>query len=235
MKRLLITTAAVALMSTAGFAADLPAFEPAPAMIAPTQTASNWSGFYVGLHGGYGWANLDDSDDDTFNFDNADLAGAVIGGQLGMNFQWDMFVLGIEGDASWSGIDLDDDFEFDDEGVLEEDFELGYDWLASVRGRLGLGFDRFLVYGTGGVAFANFDDGGFESDGLFDDGDSDVQVGWVAGGGAEFLLTDNVSLGAEYLHYEFDDTFDDEAANIDSSVDVIRGRVNVKFGSLFGG
>jgi outer membrane immunogenic protein len=200
--------------------------------------AANWSGFYVGLHGGYGWADLDDNDDNDDVFDDADLEGAVIGGQLGMNFQYNMFVFGIEGDASWSGIDLDDDFDFDDGDEFDEDFELGYDWLASVRGRLGLGFDRFLVYGTGGVGFADFDDGGFDDDILDDDDDDDnddVQVGWVAGGGAEFLLTDNVSLGAEYLHYEFDDTFDDEDLEIDSSVDVIRGRVNVKFGSLFGG
>ena len=225
MTRLLISTAALALMSSAGLAADLPVYEPPPAMIAPTPMASNWSGFYVGLHGGYGWANLDD-DDTGFgvDFDDADLEGAVIGGQVGVNWQWNMFVLGVEGDASWSGIDADDDFD----GDFEDDSP-GFDWLASARGRVGLAFDRFMVYGTGGAAFTEFDHDGLGTS-------DDTQVGWVAGGGGEFLVTDNVTLGVEYLHYEFDDTFDTLAgAEVNSDVDVIRGRVNVKFGSLFGG
>jgi outer membrane immunogenic protein len=227
MKCFLISSAALALMSSAAFAADLPVYEAPPEMVAPTPVVSNWSGFYVGLHGGYGWADLDD-DDDGVDFGDADLEGAVIGGQIGVNWQWNMFVLGVEGDASWSGINDEDDFDPAD-GDVET---IGYDWLASVRGRLGLGWDRFLVYGTGGVGFADFDD-----DGIDPDGDDDVDIGWVAGGGAEFLVTDNVSVGAEYLHYEFDETFDDDALGdaFDTSVDVIRGRVNVKFNSLFGG
>jgi opacity protein-like surface antigen len=46
----------------------------------------------------------------------------------------------------------------------------------------------------------------------------------VAGGGIEYAFTDMVSAGVEYLHYEFDD----------ASAEVIRGRVNVTFNSLFG-
>lgn len=224
MTRFLISTAALALMSTAGLAADLPVYEPPPAMIAPTPMASNWSGFYVGLHGGYGWADLDDQDTGLVDFDDADLEGAVIGGQIGVNWQWNMFVAGVEADASWSGIDTDDDFDFD--GDTDSP---GFDWLASARGRVGLAFDRFMIYGTGGVAFTEFDHDGLGTS-------DDIQVGWVAGGGGEFLVTDNVTLGVEYLHYEFDDTFDTLAGTeVNSDVDVIRGRVNVKFGSLFGG
>jgi opacity protein-like surface antigen len=70
--------------------------------------------------------------------------------------------------------------------------------------RAGLGWDRVLLYGTGGVA-SDFDG-----------------LGWVAGAGAEFLLTQNVTLGAEYLHY---DVGDDDA-------DVIRARLNVAFSGL---
>ena len=48
------------------------------------------------------------------------------------------------------------------------------------------------------------------------------------------MATSNITVGAEYLHYEFDDTFRDNANNgsVDTSADVIRGRVNVKFNSL---
>lgn len=225
MKRFLISTAAIALMSTAAAAADLPAYEPPPEMVAPTPIVSNWSGFYLGLHGGYGWADLDDADVG-LDFEDADLEGGIFGGQIGVNWQWNMFVLGVEADASWTGLEDEGDFAPLDPGLETA----SYDWLASVRGRLGLGWDRFMVYGTGGVGFTDLDIEGFA-------GDDEVDIGWVAGGGGEFLVTDNVSVGVEYLHYEFDDAFDPDTPGeaFGSDVDVIRGRVNVKFNSLFGG
>ena len=52
------------------------------------------------------------SDNDTGGvFSNADVEGAVIGGQVGVNWQWNYVVVGAEGDASWSGIDDEDLFE----------------------------------------------------------------------------------------------------------------------------
>jgi outer membrane immunogenic protein len=177
MRRILLSTAAVALMSGAAFAADIPAFEPAP-ILAPVPVLYDWSGFYVGLHAGYGWAEDD---------------GIVLGGQLGFNWQFNWFVLGVEADASWAELELDDDDDIHS--------------LASARLRAGLALNRFLPYVTGGVATADFDD-----------------IGWVAGGGADFGLTQNVSIGAEYLHYDLDD----------GDADVVRARLNVKFGG-FGG
>ena len=78
--------------------------------------------------------------------------------------------------------------------------------IGTARLRGGFAFDRFLAYGTGGAAFG------------------EDEVGWVAGGGAEYAVTDNFSAGIEYLHYE-----EEEAAS-----DVIRGRVNITFNSMFG-
>ena len=177
--RLLSAAAAIALVSGVAQAADLPVYDPPPpAMMSPMPIAYNWSGFYIGLHGGFGWADVDGDEDEDI----------VLGGQIGTNWQWGGFVLGAEGDASWAGMD-------------------GVDWLASGRLRGGFAIDRLLVYGTGGVA------------------GSDADFGWVFGGGAEFALTESVSLGAEYLHYDFGS---DDA-------DVIRGRVNWKFNSLLGG
>jgi opacity protein-like surface antigen len=50
------------------------------------------------------------------------------------------------------------------------------------------------------------------------------------------LVTDNVTVGAEYLHYDFNDVLEDvDDAEVDTDADVIRARVNVKFGGLFGG
>lgn len=173
MMRFLASAAAVALLSGSALAADVPEYTPPPEMMAPTPIAYNWSGFYIGLHAGYAWA-----DDD----------GIVAGGQLGYNAMFGSFLVGLEADAGWADLDEADS-------------------LASVRARAGVAFDRFLAYGTAGWGFADFDENG-----------------WVAGGGVEFGLTPNVTLGAEYLHYDLDD----------DSADVVRARVNVKFGALGG-
>ena len=70
---------------------------------ASAQVRNPWNGFYVGLHGGYAWQDVDGI------FNNAttptvlsaiDLNGAIVGGQLGYNYQSGQFLLGIEGDAS---------------------------------------------------------------------------------------------------------------------------------------
>jgi outer membrane immunogenic protein len=174
-------TTAAALLSFPALAADVPIYNPAPApMVSPTPIAYNWTGFYIGAHGGFGWPDILESDDDD--------GGAVIGGQLGVNWQFGGFVVGVEGDGSWVDFGPVDNME-------------------SIRLRGGFAIDRLLIYATGGAAFEDFDD-----------------LGWVAGGGLEFALTPNLSAGVEYLHYEFDE---DEA-------DVIRGRLNLRFGALAG-
>jgi len=180
MLRFAVSVSALALLAGVAAAADLPP-PPGnvvpPPMYSPTPIAYNWSGFYVGGHGGYGWGS------------GAITDGFVVGGQVGVNWQYNNFVVGAEGDGS-----------FVDWGAN--------DAVGTVRLRGGFSFDRFLVYGTGGAAFRDFND-----------------VGWVAGAGGEYALTDTISAGIEFLHYDF--------GSDDSNV--VRGRVNVKFNSLFGG
>ena len=220
MKRLLIAGASVLALSSAAFAADLPPVEP----MMPVEAPFSWTGFYVGIHGGGAWGDAD-GDDGVEDFDFGDIEGFVIGAQAGYLWQADWFVFGIEADGSFA--DLEDTFD----GV-DGEFTLEGDYLASVRGRLGFAFDRFMVYGTGGAAFTGLDlslDAG--------GGDDVNYMGWVAGGGIEYAITDNVSIGVEYLHYDFgDEIFEDDAFDpieTDFNVDVIRGRLNVKFDSLF--
>ena len=177
MLRFAASASVLALLSSAAAAADLPTFNPPPApMLSTTPIAYNWSGFYIGAHGGWGFGSGD--------FDD----GFVVGGQIGVNWQFNNFVLGAEGDGSFT--------DWGDTNAVGT---------ARLRGGLGLG--RFLPYVTAGVAFQDFDD-----------------VGWTAGGGVEYAITDNVTAGVEYLHYDFDH----------ASSDVIRGRVNITFNSLFG-
>ena len=136
-------------------------------------------------------------------------------------------------------MELARDDDFDRLGLSAE-----VDWLASIRARAGLAANRFMVYGTGGVGFAGFSHEFDDDAGVFDgDDDSSTQTGWVLGAGAEFLAWrantrgDNVTVGAEYLHYEFSDVAEFPGTNgdVDGDVDVVRLRINWKFGSLFGG
>jgi outer membrane immunogenic protein len=162
------------MMSNVALAADLP-IPPSAPVLPTTPIAYDWSGLYVGAHGGWGFGEGE--------FDD----GFVVGGQLGINWQFNQFVLGAEGDGS-----------FVDWGETEA--------VGTLRLRGGFAIDRFLLYATGGGAFG------------------EDEIGWVAGGGGEFAITDNFSAGVEYLHYDEDE----------SSSDVIRGRINVNFNSLFG-
>jgi outer membrane immunogenic protein len=223
MTRFLAAASALVLLTGAAAAADLPVYEP-PVAPAPVVVPSfDWSGIYFGAHGGYSWGDVDvDGFPDVDDFD-----GGLVGGQLGINFQWNMLVLGVEGDASWWMADGSEDI-----GVGAP-LDVDANWLASLRGRVGFGFDRFLVYGTGGAAWANAE---ASVAGLGDD--ENTHFGWVAGGGAEAMLTQNISLGVEYLHYEFgDETYSIGGADVDGggSTDVVRGRLNFKFNGLFGG
>lgn len=185
----LASTALVA--ATPGQAADIYRQPPSLKDAGPVDYAPpiTWAGFYLGGNIGANWP----SDDLEILDDDAKFIG---GGHIGYNWQTPSnWVFGIEGDANFS-----DDF----------------DYLASIRGRLGYSMGRTLIYGTGGVAFAGF------SDDLFDDD----ATGWVAGGGVETKIRDNLSLGLEALYYDFDDV---SVGGVDDSVDAlsVRGRLTI--------
>jgi outer membrane immunogenic protein len=223
MFRLLVSSSVLALLSIPAIAADLPLpAEPVEVVAVP---AYDWSGVYVGAHGGYSFGEADIDGIGTID----DFDGGLVGGQVGFNWQFNMFVVGVEGDASWT-------FAETDFGIGLVNVEVEENWTASARGRLGLAFNRFLVYGTGGAGWIDVDaDASFA--GVDIGGDSNTHFGWVAGGGGEALVTPNVSVGIEYLHSEYDaETYNIACAAVDGdgSTDVVRGRVNWKFGGLFG-
>ena len=62
----------------------------------------NWTGFYVGINGGGGWGSSTWSN--PAGTADADLAGGVVGGTLGYNYQMGQTVFGLEGDLDWSNI-----------------------------------------------------------------------------------------------------------------------------------
>lgn len=186
MKTLLAASILALLATGAARAADV--VQPPPEV--PVFT---WTGFYVGIQGGYVWTNVDI--DGAGNIDNLD--GGLFGGYAGYNYQWDAWVLGIEGD--FNGVWNDKTFNVG--GPVSID--VGTDWLASIRGRVGYTWDRALFFATAGVGFtqgsADLNVGGFTSSG------DDTFTGWTVGGGLEYAFTDNWLARAEYRYYGFGD------------------------------
>src|SRR6185437_2529291 len=101
MKRLILAAGAGLLalaMAGPSSAADLPR----PAYKAPAYVAApfSWSGFYVGINGGYGWGTSSWSNGAVFG--NFDTKGYLAGGTLGYNLQTGVWVWGLEADLDYS-------------------------------------------------------------------------------------------------------------------------------------
>ena len=67
-------------------------------------------------------------------------------------------------------------------------FNTDVNWTSTLTGRLGLAFDRWLVYGKGGVAWA---DDKFSTDLYTFPGTvevTDTRIGWTAGAGVEYAF-----------------------------------------------
>jgi outer membrane immunogenic protein len=81
------------------------------------------------------------------------------------------------------------------------------DWLFTGRGRLGFATGKLLVYGTGGLAAANFSYKALFTD-TFATAHENASVsqkrkGFIGGGGTEFRMSQHWSLKGEYLFADF--------------------------------
>jgi outer membrane immunogenic protein len=107
--------------------------------------------------------------------------------------------------------------------------------LGTIRGRLGWAFDRALLYGTGGVAFADLKDQLSDQAIPFTATPGSSETGWTAGGGVEYALTDHWTAKAEYLHVGFSQRNATDSAGLGyrfaykDKLDIGRVGVNYKF------
>ncbi len=176
-------------VATPSFAADLPrpAYK-APIFVAPL---FSWSGFYLGINGGYGFGKSDWSSAVTTG--STKPKGGLAGGTVGYNLQTGVWVWGLEGDidASWmKGSDTTGTGVCSGAGC-----ETKSTWFGTARGRLGYAWDRWLPFLTGGAAFGNVkmspNTGGSETK---------TRIGWTAGAGIEYAFLGAWSTKLEYLY-----------------------------------
>ncbi len=208
----------VAGMSAAG-AADLAVKAP-PVYKAPPVILSDWAGFYLGVHGGYGWG---DWSANGLNHAPASVntKGGLFGGHAGYNWQFGSYVVGVEGDFDGADITGSSIFHPDNPAA----FSVKTDELASIRGRAGyIVAPNVLAYATGGAGWGHTK----ISSGVTPDEDIS-QWGWVAGAGLEYKFWGNFIARAEYLHYGFDNGSTANWSDIRHDIDVARGGVSYKF------
>jgi outer membrane immunogenic protein len=224
-------------LAPAAMAADLGGRPPRSIKDEPLPYAQpyTWTGLYIGAHVGYGWSDADWQFDATPGVSTShDGRGWLGGGQIGYNWQSGALVFGLEADLTSSGIG-------GSTPCPNATFNCSHDvnWLASVRGRLGVtgNANRTLFYVTAGGAWAEIDYKAVNTatGAAFGTGFSDRHFGWVAGAGIEHMFTPNMSARVEYLYYGFDSvtapagTIGAGAAALDPTIRAVRFGLNFKF------
>lgn len=228
MRMVLISGLAAALLGGTALAADLPMLtrKAAPVFVPPPPVMS-WTGFYIGVNGGYAgdqfkypFSGFLEEDGDTVinGAGNANLtsSGFLGGAQAGYNYQFaTSWVGGVEADIDATSIT--GKVSVGASGVYDVDLP----WSASASAkseqsylgtaRLRLGYlitPQFLVFGTGGLAYGQVKTSanvGYNIDGdsgAFSWSKSTTHVGWTAGAGVEYKLTNNWSFKTEYLYVD---------------------------------
>lgn len=154
---------------------------------AATAQDRDWTGFYIGGVAG-GVFSKSDIEFDVFSPVSMNVNGGALGATAGYNWDAGRFVYGVEADASFTNAN---DVSGGNEAELNS--------LLTLRARMGVKAGETLIYGTAGLAAAQVE---FQSQ-VGMDGDpsrnSGFRFGGVGGIGAEFALTDNLSLKTEGL------------------------------------
>jgi outer membrane immunogenic protein len=229
MKRLMFTGGAlVALALGSANAADLtprPMLTKAPIMV----PVHSWTGFYIGLNGGYSFGHA--STDFTITgvpagSSSADMNGWLGGGQIGYNWQTGSMVLGLEADIQATG--QKGTFDFGTPTVCPPpgvavlpcstgsgSVEQKLSWFGTLRGRIGITpASTWLLYVTGGLAYGEVDTNAtFTNTVAFLGGPvvgstitsastNTTRAGWVVGAGAEWAISGPWSAKLEYLYMD---------------------------------
>lgn len=225
-----LAACALGLSAGSAFAEDSVSLAQRPA--SASGPSFDWSGVYAGVNVGYGWGDIDTSDNSitttgplvglprgtftpavTYGGDDSsvDAKGWLGGVQIGFNHQIGAWVLGIE--ADYQAIDFDDSNSFlgSPAGPYYQT-RAEVESFGTVRARIGYAFDNLLLFGTGGLAVGEAEarlsiqggvPGAFAGP-RYTDTASETMVGYAIGAGAEWAIANSAwSLKAEYLHVDF--------------------------------
>lgn len=219
-----IVAAAIGLLAFGHSASAADLAPPAPAGAGGPY---NWNSVYFGGNVGYAAATATETFSGGANGTaSTNISTGLGGAQIGSNYQVGNVVFGFE--ADFDGV-------MGTKSMLAPGTASGnvqIPWLATLRGRLGYAFDRYLVYATAGGAA-----GEFRTNINLTNGDStettNTHSAWTAGGGVEVGVTDNVSARLEYLYVQ-SGTFnvgvvDNVTVGARVQENLVRAGLNVRF------
>jgi outer membrane immunogenic protein len=224
--------------------------------------AFSWTGTYVGANVGGIWGKFDVNPTTTNNLTGAVGAPGVmsinnsslIGGfQAGYNWQIGQWVLGLEQDYQFTGLKQTATFAAPAGLFLAGDsLAVKTDYLAATRAKLGMTWDRALIYAAGGLETGEFDvtstyvargAGGSPVLGFTDS--NKLHFGFNVGAGIDYAVTNNVFIGVEYRYLDLGkETYNlgaftpagGAAQTVSSSVGLtaseVTARLNFKLGGL---
>jgi outer membrane immunogenic protein len=244
MKNLLLGNVAliavIGLGPTSAFSADIarPVYK-APVLAPPP--IYNWSGFYVGVEGGYGWGNSGQTDPGLpasppppppppIGNGNYTVTGPFVGGTLGYNWQSGPWVLGLEGDFSWA--DIHGSSNTCGPAIIHS-CGTKLESLGTVRGRVGYAVGptgNWLPYVTGGLAMGEVN----AWDSLTPAAGSAFRTGWTIGGGVETAFAPRWTAKLEYLYVDLGSSVlfnvvPTVPETVSFRANIIRAGINYKF------
>jgi outer membrane immunogenic protein len=199
-----------------------------------------WSGFYAGISGGYAWGNSSVTyvandpaaqaglgTGKTLPSTDFTRDGPFAGGQIGFNWQVNsLWLVGAETDYQWSNLSGNgqSSFHLTNVGAASAlstmNASQAVQSFGTTRARMGvLLLPSLLLYGTGGVAYAQVNESlnlspagtGTLTSGTFSyscaagsvcfaGSSGDTRFGWAAGVGAEYAILSNVTFRTEIMY-----------------------------------
>jgi outer membrane immunogenic protein len=239
MRKFLLSTVGLVALGVAApaSAADLPTKAPPPVAAA----IYDWTGFYIGINGGWGQSH---SCLDLVPVVGAvipdgcrDQSGGIVGGQLGYRWQTGQFVFGVEGQGDWADLSSSRISVFDPTFTTRTKVE----GLGLFTGQIGYAWNAGLLYVKGGAAVtSNRFDVLTTVDGLGLASVSSTRWGAALGIGLEYGFAPNWSGGFEYDHLFMGNSNNSFSVvnpilagalnRISQDVDMVTLRVNYRFG-----
>ncbi|MCA6120455.1 outer membrane beta-barrel protein [Bradyrhizobium sp. WSM 1704] len=241
MKKFLLSTVALLAFAAPAAAADLAArpYTKAPApVLAPVY---DWTGFYIGVNGGWGSSHncWNQTPGSVFIGSDGchDATGGTAGGQIGYRWQAGTWVFGLEAQGNWA------DFKGSNSAALFPGIftnQTKIDAFGLFTGQIGYAVNNVLLYVKGGAALTdNRYRTYFAPTGVLAGSADDTRWGGSVGAGIEVGFAPNWTAGIEYNHLFMEDhdyTLRTPAGALFSTirerqdVDLVTVRVNYKWG-----